>query len=71
MRRFVLGWKMLGLERSLGSRIVTYARDFERTSEKIGASLYRRGAETVSRRAATGDATLTNLTAGGGAPKKA
>jgi hypothetical protein len=25
MRRFVLGWKMLGLERSLGSRIVTYA----------------------------------------------
>src|SRR5258705_4609078 len=27
MRRFVLGWKMLGLERSLGSRIVTYAGD--------------------------------------------
>jgi hypothetical protein len=27
MRRFVLGWKMLGLERSLGSRIVTYADD--------------------------------------------
>jgi group II intron reverse transcriptase/maturase len=26
-RRFVLGWKMLGLERSLGSRIVTYADD--------------------------------------------
>jgi retron-type reverse transcriptase len=25
--RFVLGWKMLGLERSLGSRIVTYADD--------------------------------------------
>jgi RNA-directed DNA polymerase len=25
MRRFVLGWKMLGLERSLGSRVVTYA----------------------------------------------
>src|SRR5260370_1851384 len=25
MRRFVLGWKMLGLEQSLGSRIVTYA----------------------------------------------
>jgi RNA-directed DNA polymerase len=23
----VLGWKMLGLERSLGSRIVTYADD--------------------------------------------
>jgi retron-type reverse transcriptase len=23
MRRFVLGWKMLGLEQSLGSRIVT------------------------------------------------
>src|SRR5580692_9411987 len=27
MRRFVLGWKMLGLEGSLGSRIVTYADD--------------------------------------------
>jgi len=27
MRRFVLGWKMLGLEQSLGSRIVTYADD--------------------------------------------
>jgi RNA-directed DNA polymerase len=27
MRRFVLGWKMLGLQQSLGSRIVTYADD--------------------------------------------
>jgi hypothetical protein len=27
MRRFVLGWKMPGLEHSLGSRIVTYADD--------------------------------------------
>jgi RNA-directed DNA polymerase len=27
MRRFVLGWKKLGLERSLGSCIVTYADD--------------------------------------------
>jgi RNA-directed DNA polymerase len=27
MRRFVLGWKMLRLEQSLGSRIVTYADD--------------------------------------------
>jgi len=27
MRRFVLGWKLLGLERRLGSRIVTYADD--------------------------------------------
>jgi len=27
MRRFVLGWEQLGLERSLGSRIVTYADD--------------------------------------------
>jgi len=27
MRRFVLGWKRLGLEDSLGSRIVTYADD--------------------------------------------
>src|SRR5689334_15955766 len=27
MRRFVLGWKMLGLDRSLGTRLVTYADD--------------------------------------------
>jgi RNA-directed DNA polymerase len=27
MRRFVLGWKKLGLDRSLGTRIVTYADD--------------------------------------------
>src|ERR1700761_1676951 len=27
MRRFVLGWKMLGMEQSLGSSIVTYADD--------------------------------------------
>jgi retron-type reverse transcriptase len=27
MRRFVLGWKKLGLEHRLGSRIVTYADD--------------------------------------------
>jgi len=27
MRRFVLGWKKLGRERSLGTRIVTYADD--------------------------------------------
>ena len=27
MRRFVLAWKMFGLERSLGSRLVTYADD--------------------------------------------
>jgi group II intron reverse transcriptase/maturase len=27
MRRFVLGWKKLGFERSLGTRIVTYADD--------------------------------------------
>jgi len=27
MRRFVLAWKKLGLERSLGSRIITYADD--------------------------------------------
>ena len=27
MRRFVMGWKKLGLEHSLGTRIVTYADD--------------------------------------------
>jgi hypothetical protein len=43
MRRFVLGWKMLGLERSLGSRIVTYADDLvilcERGQGRGGARL--------------------------------
>ena len=27
MRRFVLGWKMFGLERALGTRLITYADD--------------------------------------------
>ena len=27
MRRFVLGWKKLGLEKNLGTRLVTYADD--------------------------------------------
>ena len=27
MRRFVLGWKKLGLEQRLGTRLVTYADD--------------------------------------------
>src|SRR5260370_25388021 len=35
MRRYVLGWKMLGLEQGVGSRIVTYADDL--------VSLCRRG----------------------------
>jgi hypothetical protein len=30
MRRFVLGWKMFGLERTLGTRLVTYADDLAR-----------------------------------------
>ena len=34
MRRFVLGWKKLGLERSLGTRIVTYADDLVILCEK-------------------------------------
>jgi hypothetical protein len=34
MRRFVLGWKKLGLERSLHSRIVTYADDLVILSRK-------------------------------------
>jgi RNA-directed DNA polymerase len=43
MRRFVLAWKMFGLEQSLGSRIVTYADDL--------VILCRRGkaAEALSR----------------------
>jgi RNA-directed DNA polymerase len=40
MRRFVLGWKKLGLERSLGSRIVTYAR---RSRDPVPKGQSRRG----------------------------
>src|SRR5260370_37917581 len=29
MRRFVLGWKKLGFEQSLGTRLVTYADDLK------------------------------------------
>jgi RNA-directed DNA polymerase len=36
MRRFVMGWKMFGLERNLGTRLVTYADD-------LGIILWRRG----------------------------
>src|SRR5580658_5563316 len=43
MRRFVLGWKMLGLERSLGSRLVTYADDLVPKGES------RRGLATTAR----------------------
>ena len=31
MRRFVLGWKKLGLEQSLGTRLVTYGLDLSIT----------------------------------------
>jgi group II intron reverse transcriptase/maturase len=43
MRRFVLGWKKLGLERSLGSRIVTYADDLVILCRKgkAGEALHR------------------------------
>jgi len=37
MRRFVLGWKKLGLEQRLGSRIVTYADDLVILCEKGNA----------------------------------
>ena len=37
MRRFVLGWKKLGLERSLGARLVTYADDLVILCRKGGA----------------------------------
>ena len=37
MRRFVLGWKMLGLEQSLGSRIVTYADSGQAKFRRAGA----------------------------------
>ncbi len=53
MRRFVLGWKMLGLEQSLGSRIVTYADDL--------VILCRRG-KAEGRPSAT-DADKSNATA--------
>ena len=37
MRRFVLGWKMLGLEERLGARIVSYADDLVILCRKGGA----------------------------------
>jgi group II intron reverse transcriptase/maturase len=37
MRRFVLGWKMLGLEHRLGSRIVNYADDLVILCKRGGA----------------------------------
>jgi RNA-directed DNA polymerase len=37
MRRFVLGWKKLGLDKRLGSRIVTYADDLVITCRKGNA----------------------------------
>jgi RNA-directed DNA polymerase len=36
MRRFVLGWKKLGLEHSHGTRLVTYADDL--TALLVGRS---------------------------------
>jgi hypothetical protein len=52
MRRFVLGWKMLGLEQSLGSRIVTYAdkgpisrRTWRRLGERKGLQQILPGVE--------------------------
>ena len=39
MRRFVLGWKMLGLERSLGTRIVTYADDLVFAASAVAMSV--------------------------------
>src|SRR5215831_8089643 len=50
MRRFVLGWKKLGLEQSLGTRLVIYADDL--------VILCRRGSGcTLQRRARPGWAT--------------
>ena len=47
MRRFVLGWKMFGLERTLGSRLVTYADDL--------AILCRRGKAQAALQRTAGD----------------
>jgi RNA-directed DNA polymerase len=56
MRRFVLGWKMFGLERTLGSRLVTYADDLvilcrraDRMSEVCTAALVMRFTYSKSR----------------------
>jgi RNA-directed DNA polymerase len=42
MRRFVLGWKRLGLERRLGTRIVTYADDLVILCRKGNAEMAQR-----------------------------
>ncbi len=42
MRRFVLGWKKLGLEQSLGTRLVTYADDLVILCKRGKAELAQR-----------------------------
>src|SRR3977135_927020 len=55
MRRFVLGWKKLGLERSLGSRIVTYADDLVILCRRgKAAEALRRLREIMGKRKLTG-----------------
>jgi hypothetical protein len=49
MRRFVLGWKMLGLERSLGSRIVTYADDLVILCQRGGEEALARMRELMGK----------------------
>jgi hypothetical protein len=41
MRLFVLGWKMFGLERTLGTRLVTYADDLVILCRRGKAEAYR------------------------------
>jgi group II intron reverse transcriptase/maturase len=49
MRRFVLGWKKLGLDRLLGTRIVTYADDLVILCRKGNAEEARRMRELMGR----------------------
>jgi hypothetical protein len=44
MRRFVLGWKMFGLERTLGTRLVTYASDRSRRRRRGSGSVHESAA---------------------------
>ena len=62
MRRFVLGWKKLGLEQTLGSRIVNYADDLVILCRKGKAEeAFARMRELMGKLKLTGDEEKTRI----------